>query len=75
VLIDRGLSWAGVIVIATAGIPDNEAEELLFPGLKANRRVMRYVNHWVTGDADVPDSILMNSIVVGRKQWNRIHPI
>ena len=58
VLIDWGLSWAGVIVIATAGMPDSEAEELLSPRLKANRRLMRYVNRWVTDDVDVPEKKL-----------------
>jgi hypothetical protein len=48
--IDWALSWAGVIVIATAGMPDSEAGQLLSPRLKANRRLMRYVNLWATGD-------------------------
>jgi len=37
-------------VIATAGMPDSEAGQLLSPRLKANRRLMRYVNLWVTDD-------------------------
>ena len=53
--IDWALSWAGVIVIATAGMPDSEAGQLLSPRLKADRCLLRYVNYGVTDDEAVPE--------------------
>ena len=54
VLLEWGLSWAGNIVTATTGMPEIEANEMMSPRLKANRRLMRYVNKWITGTAALP---------------------
>jgi len=47
VLIDWGVACAERIARSTAGLSDEEAEEAMYPRLRATRRLMRRVNSWV----------------------------
>jgi hypothetical protein len=47
VLIDWGVACAERIARSTAGLNDLEAEEAMYPRLRATRRMMRQVNSWM----------------------------
>jgi hypothetical protein len=47
VLIDWGVACAERIARSTAGLNDKEAEDAMYPRLRATRRLMRRVNSWV----------------------------
>ncbi len=47
VLLDWGIACAKVIVQSTTGLDDTEAEEAMYPRLRATRRLMRLVNRWI----------------------------
>jgi hypothetical protein len=47
VLIDWGVACAEKIARSTAGLNEAEAEEAMYPRLRATRRLMRRVNNWV----------------------------
>ncbi|MFC1974827.1 hypothetical protein ACFLXQ_00335 [Chloroflexota bacterium] len=57
-LLDWGVDWAKIIVLHTANLNEIEAEEVMSPQLRANRRLMRVVNKWITKQQaiDVEDS-------------------
>ncbi len=75
-LLDWGLSVAREIVQGTADVDDDEqAEQAMYPRLRATRRLMRAVNAWIAnqreGDAEnrdkAFDSILEQaSVIYGR---------
>jgi hypothetical protein len=46
-LIDWGLSCAEQIVLGTAGVAAEKAEDATYPRLRATRRLMRLVNRWI----------------------------
>jgi hypothetical protein len=46
-LLDWGVACAEEIAQGTAGLDDQEAEEFMYPRLRATRRLMREVNRWV----------------------------
>jgi hypothetical protein len=51
VLLDWGVACARGIARGTAGLNDAEAEEAMYPRLRAARRLMRRVNSWVANRA------------------------
>jgi hypothetical protein len=46
-LLDWGIDCARRIARSTAGLADEEAEEVMMPRMRATRRLMRRVNRWV----------------------------
>jgi hypothetical protein len=47
VLLDWGLTSSKRVAQGTVDLDDVEAEEAMYPRLRATRRLMRYVNRWV----------------------------
>lgn len=47
VLIDWGVACARLVAQRTTGMDDAEAEEAMYPGLRATRRMMRTMNDWI----------------------------
>jgi hypothetical protein len=47
VLVDWGIACTRRVVQRTAGMDDVEAEEAMYPGLRATRRLMRSINDWI----------------------------
>jgi hypothetical protein len=52
-LLDWGVACAEEIAQGTAGLDDQEAEEVMYPRLRATRRLMREVNRWVAEQKDM----------------------
>lgn len=74
VLIDWGVACAETIARSTAGLNDKEAEEAMYPRLRATRRLMRRVNRWVanrrtmdaaTGAASLDEITAQAEIIYG----------
>jgi len=66
VLLDWGVACAEKIAGSTDGLGDSEAEEVISPGLRAIRRLMRGVNRWVASRPDIDsaeEGELLNQIV------------
>jgi len=48
-LLDWGIACAQRAARSTVGLGDEEAEQALYPRLRATRRLMRQVNQWIAG--------------------------
>jgi hypothetical protein len=47
-LLDWGIACAKLVAQSTADLDDSQAEEAMYPRLRATRRLMRLVNKWIT---------------------------
>lgn len=61
VLLDWGVACAETIAQCTAGLDDTEAEDAMYPRLRAMRRLMRQVNRW-TLDAEASAGLLAQMV-------------
>jgi hypothetical protein len=55
VLLDWGVACAEMIAQSTAGLNNLEAEEVMYPRLRATRRLMRSVNKWIAKQLEMDD--------------------
>ena len=53
VLLEWGMTCARRIVSGTAGLDDTEAEDVMYPRMRALRRLMRRVNKWAVRQHDL----------------------
>jgi len=54
-LLDWGIACVQRVVRSTAGLSDEQAEQAMYPRLRATRRLMRWVNQWIAGRRE-PDA-------------------
>jgi len=61
-LLDWGITCAKRIAGRTAGLNDERAEEVIYPGMRATRRLMRLVQRWASDQAGM-DTALLDQIL------------
>jgi len=61
-LLDWGITCAERIAGRTAGLNDEQAEEIIYPGMRATRRLMRLVQRWASHQTGM-DTALLDQIL------------
>ncbi|HCB48294.1 MAG: hypothetical protein AMJ56_06060 [Anaerolineae bacterium SG8_19] len=61
-LLDWGLALAKAVAADTGGLNDEDAKEIMQPRIRATKRLLRYVNHWLH-NGDVWDRIEKEDIL------------
>jgi hypothetical protein len=65
VLLDWGIACAELVARSTVGLDDSQAEEAMYPRLRATRRLMRLVNRWIASRLEIDaeaDAALLTKI-------------
>jgi len=79
---DQFLNWAiskgEMIARSTIGLDDILAEEVMYPRLKALRRIARYIGQWVTGSGeprDLVEKIIEQARLIYGEEFDEPDPV
>jgi hypothetical protein len=66
VLLDWGIACAKLVARSTAGLDDSQAEEAMYPRLRATRRLMRLVNKWIANrlETDAEGNVVLLTKII-----------